>query len=57
MSVFHTMRYDDANLERFGEIYFLTIFLQAIKEWHPYPEMMLNDAVSIDLATGRTHTF
>jgi dTDP-4-dehydrorhamnose 3,5-epimerase len=48
-AVFHMMRDDSANFERFGEIYFSTVYPGAIKGWHLHREMTLNYAVPIGM--------
>ena len=44
-SVMHMLRNDDENFEKFGEIYFSTIYPQAIKGWHEHKEQIQNYAV------------
>jgi dTDP-4-dehydrorhamnose 3,5-epimerase len=44
-SVMHMLRTDDPLFERFGEIYFSTVWPGAIKGWHLHTEMVLNYAV------------
>ncbi len=48
-AVFHMMRDDSANFERFGEIYFSTVYPGAIKGWHLHREMTLNYAVPVGM--------
>lgn len=43
-TIFHMMRSTDPHFERFGEIYFSTIYKDAIKGWHLHREMTLNYA-------------
>lgn len=43
--IFHMMRCDDKDFERFGEIYFSTIYPGVVKAWHLHKEMTLNYAV------------
>lgn len=44
-SVMHMLRSDDPAFERFGEIYFSTVWPGAIKGWHLHTRMTLNYAV------------
>lgn len=44
-SIMHMLRNDDPEFEKFGEIYFSTIFPGAIKAWHYHKEMALNYVV------------
>lgn len=51
--IMHMLRVDDPYFEKFGEIYFSTVYPGAIKGWHLHKEMTLNYAVvlgSIKLA-------
>lgn len=43
--VMHMLRCDDPHFERFGEIYFSTVYPGAIKGWHRHTRMTLNYAV------------
>ena len=43
--VMHMLRADDAHFERFGEIYFSTVYPQVVKGWHLHRRMTLNYAV------------
>lgn len=43
--VMHMLRNNDANFQRFGEIYFSCVYPGAIKAWHLHKEMTLNYAV------------
>jgi dTDP-4-dehydrorhamnose 3,5-epimerase len=43
--IYHMLRSDDQVFERFGEIYFSTIYPGVIKGWHLHKEMTLNYAV------------
>jgi dTDP-4-dehydrorhamnose 3,5-epimerase len=43
--IMHMLRNDDPHFERFGEIYFSTVYPQVIKGWHLHKEMTLNYAV------------
>jgi dTDP-4-dehydrorhamnose 3,5-epimerase len=44
-SIMHMMRSDDPIYEKFGEIYFSTVYPGIIKGWHLHKEMTLNYAV------------
>lgn len=44
-AIFHMLREDSENFERFGEIYFSTIYPGVIKGWHIHKLMTLNYAV------------
>jgi len=44
-SIMHMMRADDPIFEKFGEIYFSSIYPGIIKGWHLHKEMTLNYAV------------
>ncbi len=44
-TIMHMMRCDDPHFERFGEIYFSTVYPGVIKGWHLHTEMALNYAV------------
>jgi dTDP-4-dehydrorhamnose 3,5-epimerase len=44
-AVFHMMREDSPVFERFGEIYFSTIYPGVVKGWHIHHKMTLNYAV------------
>jgi dTDP-4-dehydrorhamnose 3,5-epimerase len=48
-SVFHMLRDDSDVFERFGEIYFSSVYPGAIKGWHRHQEMTLNYAVPIGM--------
>ena len=41
-SVMHMLRNDSENFDKFGEIYFSTIFKDKIKAWHLHKEATLN---------------
>ncbi|MDD3149521.1 MAG: dTDP-4-dehydrorhamnose 3,5-epimerase family protein [Candidatus Gastranaerophilales bacterium] len=43
--IMHMLRCDDENFEQFGEIYFSSIFPNAIKGWHLHTKMTLNYAL------------
>jgi dTDP-4-dehydrorhamnose 3,5-epimerase len=45
--VMHMLREDAPHFERFGEIYFSTIYPGAVKAWHLHKEMVLNYAVPV----------
>jgi dTDP-4-dehydrorhamnose 3,5-epimerase len=42
--VMHMLRCDDPHFQKFGEIYFSTIFPGIVKAWHIHSEMTLNYA-------------
>jgi dTDP-4-dehydrorhamnose 3,5-epimerase len=44
-SVMHMLRADDPEFERFGEIYFSTIYPGVVKGWHMHTRTTLNYAV------------
>ena len=44
-TVMHMMRCDDPDFEKFGEIYFSTVYPGVVKGWHLHKEMTLNYAV------------
>ncbi len=44
-TIMHMMRCDDPDFEKFGEIYFSTVYPGVIKGWHIHKEMTLNYAV------------
>ncbi len=43
-TVFHMLRRTDAHFQEFGEIYFSSVYRNAIKGWHRHREMTLNYA-------------
>ena len=43
--IMHMLRSDDSDFEKFGEIYFSTIFPGVVKAWHLHKEMVLNYSV------------
>jgi dTDP-4-dehydrorhamnose 3,5-epimerase len=47
--VMHMLRTTDAHFQEFGEIYFSTIFPQAIKGWHLHKKKTCNFTVPIGL--------
>ncbi len=44
-SVMHMLKETDPHFERFGEIYFSTVYPGAVKGWHLHDRMALNYAV------------
>jgi dTDP-4-dehydrorhamnose 3,5-epimerase len=48
-AVFHMLREDSEGFERFGEIYFSTVYPGVIKGWHQHLEMTLNYAVPVGM--------
>jgi len=44
-TIHHMLRADDPHFLGFGEIYFTTVYRDAIKGWHRHREMTLNYAV------------
>lgn len=48
-AVLHMLRDDSEVFERFGEIYFSTVYPGAIKGWHLHKEMTLNYAVPVGM--------
>ncbi len=44
-TIMHMLRCDSPDFEKFGEIYFSTVYPGAIKGWHIHKEMTLNYAV------------
>ncbi len=44
-SIFHMLRNDDPEFEKFGEIYFSTVYPEVVKGWHLHTKMTLNYAV------------
>ena len=44
-AVFHMLREDSDGFERFGEIYFSSVYPGVVKGWHLHHEMTLNYAV------------
>jgi dTDP-4-dehydrorhamnose 3,5-epimerase len=48
-AVFHMLRDDSPVFERFGEIYFSTVYPGAIKGWHRHHQMTLNYAVPVGM--------
>lgn len=48
-AVFHMLREDGEVFERFGEIYFSTIYPGVVKGWHVHKRMTLNYAVPVGM--------
>ena len=48
-AVLHMLRADAPHFERFGEIYFSTVYPGAVKGWHLHERMTLNYAVPIGM--------
>lgn len=48
-AILHMLRADDAEFERFGEIYFSMVYPGAIKAWHRHSRMTLNYAVPVGM--------
>ena len=46
-TIMHMLRRDDPHFVEFGEIYFTTIYQDAVKGWHRHREMTLNYACPI----------
>lgn len=46
-AIFHMLRADSEEFERFGEIYFSMIYPGAVKAWHLHHRMTLNYAVPV----------
>lgn len=44
-TIMHMLKADDVEFEKFGEIYFSTVYPNVIKGWHIHKEMILNYAV------------
>ena len=40
--IFHMMRNDDPIFEKFGEVYFSSVFKNQVKAWHLHKKMTLN---------------
>ena len=45
--VMHMLRADDPHFERFGEIYFSTVYAGVVKGWHLHERMTINYAVPV----------
>jgi dTDP-4-dehydrorhamnose 3,5-epimerase len=48
-AIFHMLRADDPEFERFGEIYFSLVYPHVIKAWHLHRRMTLNYAVPVGM--------
>jgi dTDP-4-dehydrorhamnose 3,5-epimerase len=48
-AVLHMLREDSPGFERFGEIYFSTVYPGVVKGWHLHREMTLNYAVPVGM--------
>jgi dTDP-4-dehydrorhamnose 3,5-epimerase len=48
-AVFHMLREDSPVFERFGEIYFSTVYPGVVKGWHIHSRMTLNYAVPVGM--------
>ena len=48
-AVFHMLREDSPVFERFGEIYFSTVYPGVVKGWHVHSRMTLNYAVPVGM--------
>jgi dTDP-4-dehydrorhamnose 3,5-epimerase len=46
-TVMHMLRADDPHFDRFGEIYFSTVYQGVIKGWHLHERMTINYAVPV----------
>lgn len=46
-TIFHMLRADAPHFEKFGEIYFSTVYPGVVKAWHLHHRMTLNYAVPI----------
>jgi dTDP-4-dehydrorhamnose 3,5-epimerase len=46
-TVKHMLRVDDPHFEKFGEIYFSTVYPNVVKGWHLHKEMAMNYAVPV----------
>lgn len=47
--IYHMLRNDAEHFEKFGEIYFSTVYPGAVKAWHLHKEMALNYAVVVGM--------
>jgi dTDP-4-dehydrorhamnose 3,5-epimerase len=45
--VMHMLRADDPHFDRFGEIYFSTVYQGVVKGWHLHERMTINYAVPV----------
>jgi dTDP-4-dehydrorhamnose 3,5-epimerase len=48
-AVYHMLREDSEVFQRFGEIYFSTVYPHVVKGWHKHEEMTLNYAVPLGM--------
>lgn len=48
-AVFHMLREDSPVFERFGEVYFSTVYPGVVKGWHLHRQMTLNYAVPLGM--------
>ena len=48
-TIFHMLRESDPHFQRFGEIYFSTVYPGVVKGWHLHTEMTLNYAVPVGM--------
>ncbi len=48
-AILHMLREDSDGFERFGEIYFSTVYPGAVKGWHLHRRMTLNYAVPVGM--------
>jgi dTDP-4-dehydrorhamnose 3,5-epimerase len=48
-TVMHMLRADASHFDRFGEIYFSTVYPGAIKAWHLHSRMTINYAVPLGM--------
>lgn len=48
-SIFHMLRADDPHFDRFGEIYFSSVYPGVVKAWHRHRDMTLNYAVPVGM--------
>lgn len=48
-AVLHMLRDDSPTFERFGEMYFSTIYSGVVKGWHRHQQMTLNYAVPVGM--------
>lgn len=46
-TIFHMLRESDPHFQRFGEIYFSTVYKGIIKGWHQHKDMSLNYACMV----------
>ncbi|NIA06543.1 MAG: dTDP-4-dehydrorhamnose 3,5-epimerase [Actinobacteria bacterium] len=47
--IYHMLRNDAEHFEKFGEIYFSTVYPGVVKAWHLHQEMALNYAVIVGM--------